>query len=422
VAQTPARDEALSALRVTFRDTTRRATTVGYGPRFLHSTGQLHKGGAPIGWFLQLISEHPDDRAIPGKAYSFGAADRRPGARRREHDRRPRPADPAPQPGTGSGRRASPLSVAPWSAALRRLSQQHADEPAPAPAPPPPARTMPASFARRRPLPGRRSRPTPDVNPLREGLRLERVPDPCAFVLFGATGDLAHRKVMPAIYQLWRTNLLPAEFSLVAVARRPYTNEAFAPKFARRSRSTRASSRSTRRLGGAGQTHHLSATRLRRRRRLRPPLERLDELDAERGTAGNRLFYLATQPSQVTEIVRQMGRVGLDHELRGGAGVAWSSRSRSAATTTPRDGSTTRSTRSSASRRSTASTTTWARKRSATCWSSASATASSSRSGTAATWTTSRSPWPSRSASKVAAPSTRRPAPAATSSRTISCS
>jgi glucose-6-phosphate 1-dehydrogenase len=49
------------------------------------------------------------------------------------------------------------------------------------------------------------------------------VPDPCAFVLFGATGDLAHRKVVPALYQLWRTNLLPAEFSLVAVARRPYT-------------------------------------------------------------------------------------------------------------------------------------------------------------------------------------------------------
>jgi glucose-6-phosphate isomerase len=73
VAQTPARDEALAALRVTFRDTTRRATTVGYGPRFLHSTGQLHKGGTPTGWFLQLISEHPDDRAIPGKPYSFGS-------------------------------------------------------------------------------------------------------------------------------------------------------------------------------------------------------------------------------------------------------------------------------------------------------------------------------------------------------------
>jgi glucose-6-phosphate isomerase len=72
VAQTPARDTALRAIRTLLRDRTHRATTVGYGPRFLHSTGQLHKGGAPIGWFLQLVAEHPDDRDIPGKAYSFG--------------------------------------------------------------------------------------------------------------------------------------------------------------------------------------------------------------------------------------------------------------------------------------------------------------------------------------------------------------
>ena len=72
IAQTPDRDAALRRLRALLRDRTRRATTVGYGPRFLHSTGQLHKGGAPIGWFLQLVAEHPDDREIPGKAYTFG--------------------------------------------------------------------------------------------------------------------------------------------------------------------------------------------------------------------------------------------------------------------------------------------------------------------------------------------------------------
>jgi len=72
IDQTPARDAALSRVRTLLRDRTRRATTVGYGPRFLHSTGQLHKGGAPIGWFLQLVAEHPDDREIPGEAYTFG--------------------------------------------------------------------------------------------------------------------------------------------------------------------------------------------------------------------------------------------------------------------------------------------------------------------------------------------------------------
>ena len=42
------------------------------GPRFLHSTGQLHKGGAPIGWFLQLTADHPTDVAIPDWPYTFG--------------------------------------------------------------------------------------------------------------------------------------------------------------------------------------------------------------------------------------------------------------------------------------------------------------------------------------------------------------
>ena len=72
IAQTPARDTALAEIRTLLRDATKRATTVGYGPRFLHSTGQLHKGGAPIGWFLQFVSEHAEDRGIPGKAYTFG--------------------------------------------------------------------------------------------------------------------------------------------------------------------------------------------------------------------------------------------------------------------------------------------------------------------------------------------------------------
>ena len=72
IAPTPARDEALARLRVLLRSRTGRATTAGYGPRFLHSTGQLHKGGPPIGWFLQLTSDHPADRPIPGWPYTFG--------------------------------------------------------------------------------------------------------------------------------------------------------------------------------------------------------------------------------------------------------------------------------------------------------------------------------------------------------------
>ena len=72
IAPTAARDAALSRIRGTLRDATRNATTAGYGPRFLHSTGQLHKGGPPTGWFIQFTAGHGEDRPIPGWPYTFG--------------------------------------------------------------------------------------------------------------------------------------------------------------------------------------------------------------------------------------------------------------------------------------------------------------------------------------------------------------
>ena len=72
ITPSPGADAALARIRALLRDRTGRATTAGYGPRFLHSTGQLHKGGAPIGWFLQLTADHPVDRPIPGWPYTFG--------------------------------------------------------------------------------------------------------------------------------------------------------------------------------------------------------------------------------------------------------------------------------------------------------------------------------------------------------------
>ena len=65
-------DRALAHLRGSILARHRVATTVGYGPRFLHSTGQLHKGGPPTGVFLQLVGEHAADLPIPGAAYTFG--------------------------------------------------------------------------------------------------------------------------------------------------------------------------------------------------------------------------------------------------------------------------------------------------------------------------------------------------------------
>jgi glucose-6-phosphate isomerase len=72
IAPTPERTGTLRTIQALLRDRTRRATTLGYGPRFLHSTGQLHKGGTPSGCFLQLVAGHPSDLPIPGRHESFG--------------------------------------------------------------------------------------------------------------------------------------------------------------------------------------------------------------------------------------------------------------------------------------------------------------------------------------------------------------
>jgi glucose-6-phosphate isomerase len=68
----PEYDRRLEAVRLRLRDRLTVATTVGYGPRFLHSTGQLHKGGPPIGHFLQITERVTQDLAIPDKPFTFG--------------------------------------------------------------------------------------------------------------------------------------------------------------------------------------------------------------------------------------------------------------------------------------------------------------------------------------------------------------
>ena len=164
----------------------------------------------------------------------------------------------------------------------------------------------------------RRRAPKVDANPLREGLRLERVPDPHVMVLFGATGDLSHRKVFPALAQLWRTNLLPQDWQLVAVGRRPYDDETFRAEIGKsldlHSRVKLESEVGAQFLSRI--SYHqgdfaddAAFDRL---------AERLDAMDAEFGTQGHRLFYLATQSSAFPLIVAQLGRCGLDHEVHGG--------------------------------------------------------------------------------------------------------
>jgi len=161
----------------------------------------------------------------------------------------------------------------------------------------------------------RASRAKAAENVLREGLRLERVPDPSVVVLFGATGDLAHRKVIPAIYQLWRTNLLPHEFILLAIGRRPYDDATYRAEI-------RASLETYSRVLPIDEAAWASfADRIVYHQfDFHDPggfeglATHLATIDKEHGTRGNHLFYLAIQPSQFAGIIAGLGRVGLDHE------------------------------------------------------------------------------------------------------------
>ena len=71
IQPTPEHTVALESQRLRLRDSTRLATTLGYGPRFLHSTGQLHKGGANNGLFIQITADDAQDLPIPGEPYTF---------------------------------------------------------------------------------------------------------------------------------------------------------------------------------------------------------------------------------------------------------------------------------------------------------------------------------------------------------------
>jgi glucose-6-phosphate 1-dehydrogenase len=153
---------------------------------------------------------------------------------------------------------------------------------------------------------------TTSVNPLRQGLRQERMPEPCIMVICGATGDLTRRKLAPAVYNLALAGFLPPEFTVVGFARRPMTNEEFhahlregIDQFSRnRPASEAVWSAFTAGIeyvqGNLDDPEAYAAL-----------ARRLERIDRDRGTAGNRIFYLAIQPSLVPEVVSHLGSAGL---------------------------------------------------------------------------------------------------------------
>jgi glucose-6-phosphate 1-dehydrogenase len=149
---------------------------------------------------------------------------------------------------------------------------------------------------------------TESPNPLLEGLRLQRRPAPCALTIFGASGDLTQRKLLPALYSLAFRHLLPDSFAVLGVARTDMSTDEF------RKRMKEAVQEHGRDEFHEDVWDELAAGI----RYLQADFaaeaswdnlgRTLDELDAERGTNGNRIFYLAVPPSAFEEIVEHVGK------------------------------------------------------------------------------------------------------------------
>ena len=161
--------------------------------------------------------------------------------------------------------------------------------------------------------------PTGHTNPLRDerDRRLPRIAGPCGLVLFGVTGDLSTKKVMPAIYDLANRGLLPPGFSLVGFARRDWANQDFAQivhdavkQHARtefREEVWRQLAEGVRFVPGDF-ADDVAFAKLRRT---------IEELDTERGTAGNHAFYLSIPPKFFGEVVGQLKEHGLTERAEG---------------------------------------------------------------------------------------------------------
>ncbi|HEX8502203.1 MAG TPA: glucose-6-phosphate dehydrogenase [Pyrinomonadaceae bacterium] len=159
-------------------------------------------------------------------------------------------------------------------------------------------------------------------NPLRVGMRLERAAEPCAVVIFGASGDLAKRKLIPALYRLVQERLLPAEFAIVGLGRTPMSDEEFRGKMKEavaEFSEAKSVDEEVWRSFAAGLSYLPSA--IDRPESYAELAARLEEVDRERGTQGNRLFYLSVAPEFYAEAVRQLGEAGLTRQEKGWARV-----------------------------------------------------------------------------------------------------
>ena len=156
------------------------------------------------------------------------------------------------------------------------------------------------------------------VDVLRDETRLPKIPEPGAMVIFGASGDLTARKLVPALYDLMAQRRLPMEFAVVGVSRTQMSHDEFRKRLRKALDGQRP--------GGVSDdvwdsfcsnVFYLSGdtNKVETYEELKGFLKKLD---GERGTRGNRAFYLASSPTLFPSIVEKLGEAGMNRGENGG--------------------------------------------------------------------------------------------------------
>ena len=166
-------------------------------------------------------------------------------------------------------------------------------------------------------------RPAPALAAESDGSAPAHPGPPCVMVIFGATGDLTKRKLVPALYNLATSGLLSGQFAVVGSAARPGRRTSSAARMTDEMKRVRHPGHRPRALGGPRPAPLLSLRRSAGRGHLQRACATCSsEVDAEHGTDGNYFFYLATAPEFFAETVQPAGRGRADDRRRTAAGGA----------------------------------------------------------------------------------------------------
>ncbi|MBW4637709.1 MAG: glucose-6-phosphate dehydrogenase [Gloeocapsa sp. UFS-A4-WI-NPMV-4B04] len=151
-------------------------------------------------------------------------------------------------------------------------------------------------------------------NPLRVGLQQQRMPEPQILVIFGASGDLTQRKLVPALYKLRRERHIPPETTIVGVARRDWSHDHFREQMREGIEQFSDGIGSEELWQEFAQGLFYCSGDIDNPESYQKLKDLLNELDGKRGTRGNRVFYLSVAPKFFAEAIQQLGATGMLEE------------------------------------------------------------------------------------------------------------